>query len=103
MAGLQSLKDEINAKLAQTDELKKLEELRIEYLGRKGKMAELFKSIAEIPASERRQYGQSLNELKQFSEQAFSEKQKVLLAGGKRADVSFDATLPGIQPCLGKL
>ena len=103
MTDLSSLQKEIQEKLTQVHDPKVLEELRVEYLGRKGKIADLFKNIATLPNEEKRQFGQALNQLKEFAEQAFSEKTASLENQGAKTDQSFDPTLPGVSTKLGKL
>lgn len=103
MADLQHLQEELKKKLSDTNDLKLVEQLRIEYLGRKGIVAELFKEMGSKAPEERRSYGQFLNELKTFAEQAFDERVAQLAASGERSDKTFDPTLPGLLPLIGRL
>ncbi len=81
-----------------------LEAFRIEFLGRKGRLAALFRLLGGIDPKERSQAGQLLNALKQDATAAFDAR-RVALAGeslaarieGERIDLS----LPGIYPPLG--
>ena len=62
------LKDKIEALKAQIAELKAdneeaLEALRIKYLSKKGEVTALFNEFREVPAEEKRELGQKLNEL----------------------------------------
>ena len=71
-----------------------LEQFRILYLGKKGILSELFKSFKDVPADQKREVGQKINELKQF----ISTKIEQVLAdisedGG--SDDARDLTLPG--------
>ena len=71
-----------------------LEQFRIHYLGKKGVLSELFKSFKEVPADQKREVGQKINELKQF----VANKIENVLSGiseenGK--DDARDLTLPG--------
>jgi len=71
-----------------------IELFRVKYLGKKGALADLFLRFKELPAEEKREVGQRLNQLKQY----VSEKIEQLLAeiseGSKKND-SRDLTLPG--------
>ena len=71
-----------------------LEQFRIKYLGKKGILSELFRSFKDVPADQKREVGQKINQLKLF----ISTKIEQLLAdisedGGN--DYARDLTLPG--------
>jgi phenylalanyl-tRNA synthetase alpha chain len=71
-----------------------LEQFRIKYLGKKGILSELFRSFKDVPADQKREVGQKINQLKLF----ISTKIEQLLAdisedGGN--DDARDLTLPG--------
>ncbi len=102
MTDLKALQDEISAKLAEIKDAQALESLRIFYLGRKGRVADLFHEMATLPREERPRFGQELNRLKEFAETAFRKKQQslTLFLAAKSA---FDETLPGITPRIGRL
>jgi len=73
-----------------------IEAVRIKYLGRKGIVAELFKKMAEVPASDRGEAGQRINALKNGVTKAFDEKAAHLLAGPGTKTEKIDITLPGV-------
>lgn len=68
---IQSLLQEV-ADLQAPDE-KKLEELRIKYLSRKGIMSELMNDFRSVAADQKREVGQKLNELKGKLQSKFNE------------------------------
>lgn len=77
---------------AQTRE--EIEQFRIKYLGKKGILADLFSSFKDIPADQKREVGQKINQLKLF----VAEKIEQLQAGLQEEahpDHSRDLTLPG--------
>jgi len=45
--------------------LEELEQFRIQYLGKKGKMNDLFAAFKEVPNDQKKDFGQALNQLKQ--------------------------------------
>ena len=45
--------------------LEELEQFRIQYLGKKGKMNDLFAAFKEVPNDQKKAFGQALNQLKQ--------------------------------------
>ena len=79
------------------------EDFRVAYLGRKGKIAQLFEELKELSADERRRVGRELNELKASLEKKLEEKRSSLSAPSSQAEKFFDVTLPGIPPARGRI
>lgn len=103
MTDLQALQEEFKSQLAEVRDPQALENLRIAYLGRKGKLAHLFSEMGTLSREERPKFGELLNQLKSLVEKALSEKEKSL-GGSVKSDSSFDdPTLPGVPPRLGRL
>ncbi len=91
--------------LARVTSVNELEAWRIHYLGRKGDLIQILRSLANVPINERREVGARANELKKSLEAAFEEKKTDLergLALSLRRD-TLDITLPGQQFPLGRL
>ena len=80
-----------------------LDQFRLLYLGRKGRLADLFDQLKTVPADERRAIGQQLNGLKQQAQVRFDEAQQALEAASANqpADAGFDYTLPTVPLALG--
>ena len=82
-----------------------LEEWRVKYLGRRGEVSRLLRSVGTLPPQERREAGASLNRLKSRLTLAFD--QAVASASqSKNAQPTtdtIDVTLPGRRPNLGGL
>ena len=80
-----------------------LDAFRINYLGRKGRLADLFDQLKTVPADEKRAVGQQLNALKQQAQARFDEAQTAAEAAADNApDTSdFDYTLPPVPHALG--
>ena len=93
MADIDYLRGEFLSQLAEVRDPQTLENLRIAYLGRKGKLAHLFSEMGTLSREERPKFGELLNQLKSLIEGALSEKEKSL-GGGVTSDSSFDPTLP---------
>ncbi len=76
---IEQFKDEFAKQLrvAQTEE--KLEQIRIAFLGRKGKIIPLMTAMKTLPVEEKRIFGPLLNELKKTSEQILEEKKQQLV------------------------
>jgi phenylalanyl-tRNA synthetase alpha chain len=77
-----------------------LEQVRLVFLVRKGELAQMFKRLAELDASERPAAGEGLNQLKAAFEKAFAEKSASLATPKESGDL-IDLTLPGIRRRLG--
>lgn len=76
-----------------------LADLEVKYLGRKGELAKLLKSLKEIAADERPRFGEISNEIKREVEMAFVKIRESF--GETKSKEITDATLPGIRPSLG--
>jgi phenylalanyl-tRNA synthetase alpha chain len=62
---LDNLWDEAEKALNSVDSLKALEELRVIYLGKKGKITEYMKELKDVSQEERPKLGQKINQVKQ--------------------------------------
>jgi phenylalanyl-tRNA synthetase alpha chain len=81
-----------------------LRDLKVKYLGKKGSISELSKSMGKLLPEERPKAGQMVNELRQALEQNLEQKQQELAAKAmelKLAQESLDVTLPGAPVKLG--
>ena len=101
---LESLEPELANGLAQASSLNKLEALRIEFLGRKGRLATLMSQLPSLPPEERPQFGQSVNQLKERCTALFAAKKASLEAAEQAlALADFDPSIPGRLPWSGSL
>lgn len=82
-----------------------LDNWRIKYLGRKGKLTQVLRSVGSLPKDERSSVGKVSNEIKSELEKIFQEKKKFL--DKKRYDdkirEKIDVSLPGDPVHQGKL
>ena len=80
-----------------------LDAFRISYLGRKGRLADLFDQLKTVPADEKRTVGQQLNALKQQAQARFDAAQLIAEAATDNAPArpDFDYTLPPVPQALG--
>lgn len=100
------LRTEIEERFAQADSLDALNALRIEYLGKKGKIADLMKQMKSVPKEEKREYGQAINQIKTEASALFDQKKETLEQQAlekKLASETIDLTLPGRKPAHGNL
>ena len=80
-----------------------LDAFRIAYLGRKGRLADLFDQLKAVPADQKRAVGQHLNALKHQAQVRFDEAQQTAEAAVDNAPANpdFDYTLPPVPNALG--
>ncbi len=99
---IEKIKIQFDQDLSKAKDSKDLEQLDINYLGRKsGKLTELMKDLKSIPKEEIAGAGKSANELKQYISLKLEEYKNKL--GGSDSSVSFDYTLPGAPQPEGHL
>lgn len=98
MENLQSLVAEALAHVEQAQDVKALDQVRVDYLGKKGVLTAQLKTLGKLSAEERPQAGAKINEAKQQVEVVLREK-KAALEGAALAEKlkseSIDVTLPG--------
>ena len=98
MENLESLLEQgLDAVKASTD-LKQLEQVRVDYLGKKGHLTALLKTLGQLSAEERPAAGQRINEAKEQVQNAIAVKKAELEAAAMEARLaseSIDVTLPG--------
>ncbi|OGZ18814.1 MAG: phenylalanine--tRNA ligase subunit alpha [Candidatus Nealsonbacteria bacterium RBG_13_42_11] len=74
------------------------------YLGPKGEITQILRSLKDLPEKERKEKGKLANEIKNEIEKAVeSGKYKTRDAKYKTQDAHFDITVPGKKPSLGHL
>ncbi|MFM7628926.1 MAG: phenylalanine--tRNA ligase subunit alpha [Algoriphagus sp.] len=95
-----SIKAAIAAADAQSPE--QLEAYRMEFISKKSVVGELMAVMGQIPAEERRGYGQLVNEVKQLAEEKFQVLiEKVAATSKKTKTAAIDLTLPPANYPLG--
>ncbi len=83
-----------------------LEEVRIRYLGKKGLLTQLLRTLSTLPAGERREVGQEANDAKTRIEVTLQERLAALQAEERKKALLSDRpdlTLPGRRPPGGRL
>jgi phenylalanyl-tRNA synthetase alpha chain len=80
---IESIKSSFQEKIEKITNLKELETIRIEYVGKQGKLSLLFKEIKELSVEEKREIVPILNSTKQFIEDLVKRDKEIII--GKRA------------------
>jgi phenylalanyl-tRNA synthetase alpha chain len=94
---LDSLKVELLDAVASANDLAALEEVRVQALGKKGRVSELLQKLGSMAPEERRTYGQAVNALKDSITQALEAKRETLAGAAlaeKLSQDKADVTLP---------
>ena len=82
----------------------KIDELRIRFLGRKGKVAKLFSTMDSIASNERANAGKLLNALKNELQSLFDSAVKNVSQNKKQIETDYiDYTLPGFDTLVGSI
>lgn len=98
METLASITDEALALVERADNLSSLDQVRVDYLGKKGHLTALLKSLGTLSAEERPAAGAKINEAKQQVQDALTSKKQDLEQAAISARLSsetIDVTLPG--------
>ncbi|GAP76353.1 MULTISPECIES: phenylalanine--tRNA ligase subunit alpha [Pseudoalteromonas] len=85
-------------------EIAHLEDVRVNYLGKKGEITGLLKTLGKMAPEERKSAGQVINQAKQQVTEAINEKREALNAKAleqKLAAETIDVTLPGRNMASG--
>ncbi|MCR5653098.1 MAG: phenylalanine--tRNA ligase subunit alpha [Ruminococcus sp.] len=92
------LESQLQAKLNEIESLTDLEQLRVEYLGKKGSVTSLLKGMKDLSNDERKEFGKKVNELKQNVASTIEEKTAELKQMEIEAEINsmpkFDITAP---------
>ena len=106
MQALDELKAEATAALESAGDSAELEKLRVEWLGKKGRVTDLLKSLGQLDAAERPKVGAEINAVKQLLNEQISERKQTLQQAAITAQLAaeaIDVTLPGRREDLGAL
>jgi phenylalanyl-tRNA synthetase alpha chain len=95
--------DEIAKDVHRVSTLDELEEIRVQLLGRNGKVNALAKNITALHGQERASFGRKINSLKKGIAQLIDKKKKELHEKTLACLVPDDPTLPGIKREIGRL
>jgi len=84
--------------IADATDLQSLDQVRVTYLGKKGQLTALMKTLGKMPAEQRREAGQTINAAKQDVQAALEDRHASLESAAleaKLASETIDVSLPG--------
>ncbi len=105
MLDFEALKNEALKAIGEADE-KSLDDLRIEYLSKKGKVQSLMAQMRDLSAEEKPKFGQMVNDLKNAISEAMDKKKEELesaLMNARLLSEKVDITLDAYKPRSGNL
>jgi phenylalanyl-tRNA synthetase alpha chain len=102
MSSIDNIREEIAIATCANDS--ELEAYRIRFISKKSIIGELFSHMKDVDPSEKKEYGQRINELKNLAQEKFQELIGSLEKGDKvQESAPFDLTLPSVNGAVGSL
>ena len=95
---IKRIKSQALAEISKAQDIRRLDELRIKYLGRKAQINQLFSKISQLTQKERANLGRSLNSFKEVIKKALKDKMVDFTA----KDNVLDVTLPADEISFGR-
>ncbi len=103
---VETIKKELENSLKKVNDMKSLNDVRVEYLGKKGKVTELSTHMKDLDNNQKKEFGKILNNLRKSVENSL-ESLKVKIEEeelNKRLEAeSIDVTLPGNKLHVGSI
>lgn len=103
---LQDLQTEASRAIAAVTELTALEQERVAYLGKKGKLSQILRGMGKLSAEERPRLGALANEVKETIQAQLEQVKRNLEAAAiatQLAAETLDVTMPGVSRPLGRI
>ena len=101
---INKLRQDFDYRIGSVSNSKQLEQIRIEFLGKKGQLQGLMKELRNASPKEKPKLGKDINLLKQHVEQTINDKDVSLGSKPfKKSSENFDTTLPGRKELTGTL
>ena len=106
MTNINLLEDEANKAVINAADIKSLEQIKVEYLGKKGLLTNLLKGLSELPSEQRPKAGALINSVKNGVLGKIDLRRQALelsVIESRLASESVDITLPGRDSERGSL
>ncbi len=94
---IKSLGEEAKALIQKATDLKQLNDIRVEFLGKKGKLKNILKTLGKLSPEERKEIGQLANKIKEELEELLKSQEKALKQKALEEELrkeKIDITLP---------
>lgn len=106
MSELEQIAKQAELSIAAAEKLSTLDDLRVEYLGKKGRLTGLLKGLGKLTAEERPAAGAKINDVKQSLQDLIGQRKAYFESidlNAKLAKETIDVTLPGRGEDVGGL
>jgi len=103
---IESLLQQAQAQIGAAADLRALEQLRVDWLGKKGRITELLKTLGALPPDQRKSYGEQVHRAKAQTSAWLDTRKQQLSESELNAKLSserIDVTLPGRGETAGSL
>lgn len=103
---LKALEQEATRAIATAENLEQLEQLRVQYLGKKGQLSTILRGMGKLSPEERPRIGSLANEVKEALQSQLDQTRNDLQAAQIRAQLAaetLDVTMPGVSRPLGRV
>ena len=101
---LQAIREDAISKITASDNLDKLNQIRVEVLGKKGQLTEALKGMKDVAPEDRPKVGQLVNDTRKIIEEKMEEVKAELQAKAREAKLKaevIDVTLPAKKNKIG--
>lgn len=102
LSDMEALIAEAVTAAGEADSAAGLEQVRIRYLGRNGRVNDIMAALKNAPPDQRREFGQAANRFKQEVQGALDARRGALESRPAAPAAGFDPTLPGSWPGSGR-
>lgn len=102
---LKNIVDKAVSQINQSDGMEKLNDIRVAFLGKKGELTSVLKSMKDVAPEDRPKVGQMVNEAREQLEGILEEKKTLFLKKLREEQIkkeTLDVTLPAKKPVTGK-
>jgi len=103
---LKTLRNQAKKEIEKAKDLKELNEIFKKYLGKRGQLTQILRSLEKLPKAKRVKIGKEANQLKDFLKIQFDQKAREIkerIAKSAAEKEWIDITAPGKKPVIGSL
>ena len=102
---LKNIVDQAISQINESEGMDKLNDIRVAFLGKKGELTSVLKSMKDVAPEDRPKVGQMVNEAREQLEKILEEKKTMFLKKVREEQIkmeTIDVTLPAKKPVMGK-
>lgn len=106
MGNMDTIRSEYQAELNLVEDAKQLGEFWTKYLSKSGQIQKLMGGIKNVPKEEKKEYGQAVNEVKNWAQALYDAKKEEMdkkAMMNRYEEESIDVTLPAVSVAAGNL